>query len=183
MNRIIKIIISFLIGAVYLGFFDWLQGKFGTEIYDTSIQSILKIPLEFGILTLIISQLVPWFEKNFEFENIKSSIKETIFELFFYTILYFITLMIFLPSYLIVLLFLFLILSKSSFTYKSGDWKYLFAFGVIGPILECALVHLGTFQYYHNDMFGIPYWLPLLWGNGGLVVRRLFNLPQLKWRI
>lgn len=179
-----RAILSFLIGAIYLGFLDWLQSYCGVEIYPVSFWEWLKIPLEFGILTLFLSQAIRWFEGNVEFEKIKSSLAEAVFELFFFAGLYIITCVyVLVPSYLIVILFLGLTLSKCFITYKEGDWKYFVILGGLGPVLESLLVNWGTFKYYHADMFGIPYWLPLLWGNGGLLARRLWNLPQLKWRI
>jgi hypothetical protein len=174
-------IISFLIGAIYLGFFDWLQVLAGVEIYTTSSKwHHIKVPLQFGILTFLLSFIVPWFEKHFEYKKINTSLKETIFELIFFGIMYLCTLVVWVPSFIIVAMFVYLILIKLFFEYKAGDVYYFLALGFLGPCLESTLVHLGGFRYAHADILGVPYWLPLLWGNGGLVVRRLFNLKILK---
>ncbi len=135
------------------------------------------------MLTLILSKLIPWFEKNFEFDKFKSDVTDAIFELIFFGYMYIITLFVIVPSILIVILFLVSLVWKMFFTYKQGDWIYFSALGILGPILEGTLVQLGSFRYAHTDILGIPYWLFLLWGNGGLLARRLFNLPQLKWKL
>lgn len=80
-KQIYKLIIAFLIGAIYLRSLDVLQVKFGVEYYNTTLLSWIKIPLEFGILTTILSFLVPLFEKDFEKnKNIKPKLSEIIVE-------------------------------------------------------------------------------------------------------
>lgn len=48
---------------------------------------------------------------------------------------------------------------------------FLLAFA--GPATEATLVHLGTFQYVNKVLFGVPYWLPLLWGSGAFLAQSL----------
>ena len=57
-----------------------------------------------------------------------------------------------------------------------GDWAFALAAALAGPAVEAALVAFGAFDYTEPDVLGLPIWLPLLWANGGLVVRRLFGL-------
>jgi hypothetical protein len=54
-----------------------------------------------------------------------------------------------------------------------GDWLYALAAAVLGPLAEIAILGTGAFDYAHPDVAGIPMWLPALWANGGLLIRRL----------
>ena len=54
-----------------------------------------------------------------------------------------------------------------------GDWVYALAASVLGPAAEAVISALGAFDYVDPDFAGIPIWLPALWANGGLLIRRL----------
>jgi hypothetical protein len=54
-----------------------------------------------------------------------------------------------------------------------GDWAYAGAAAVLGPLGEIVVSATGAFDYAHPDFAGIPMWLPALWANGGLLIRRL----------
>jgi hypothetical protein len=54
-----------------------------------------------------------------------------------------------------------------------GDWAYAAAAAVLGPLGEIAISATGAFDYAHPDFAGIPMWLPALWANGGIFIRRL----------
>jgi hypothetical protein len=54
-----------------------------------------------------------------------------------------------------------------------GDWAYALAASVLGPAAEAIISALGAFDYLDPDFAGIPVWLPGLWANGGLLIRRL----------
>ena len=56
-----------------------------------------------------------------------------------------------------------------------GDWAYALAGAVLGPAAEIAILQTGAFEYAHPDVAGIPIWLPALWANGGLLIRRIFG--------
>jgi hypothetical protein len=62
-----------------------------------------------------------------------------------------------------------------------GDWAFALAAAAAGPAAEAAIHAFGAFDYTEPDFLGLPVWLPLLWANGGLVIRRLFGplaVPQ-----
>ncbi len=40
---------------------------------------------------------------------------------------------------------------------------YLFGF-VLGPVSEILLIHRGAWAYTEPGLFGVPLWLPFLWG-------------------
>ncbi len=54
-----------------------------------------------------------------------------------------------------------------------GDWAYAAVAAVLGPLGEIAISATGAFDYAHPDFAGIPMWLPALWANGGLLIRRM----------
>ncbi len=54
-----------------------------------------------------------------------------------------------------------------------GDLVYALAAALLGPLGEIAILGTGAFDYAHPDVAGIPMWLPALWANGGLLIRRL----------
>ena len=54
-----------------------------------------------------------------------------------------------------------------------GDWVYAAAAELLGPLGEIAISATGAFDYANPDFAGIPMWLPALWANGGLLIRRL----------
>src|SRR5947208_3584979 len=56
-----------------------------------------------------------------------------------------------------------------------GDWAFALAAAVAGPAAEAAIHALGAFDYTEPDVLGLPLWLPLLWANGGLAIRRIFG--------
>ena len=44
---------------------------------------------------------------------------------------------------------------------------------IAGPSVEAIISAAGAFDYADPDFAGIPMWLPALWANGGLFIRRL----------
>jgi len=56
-----------------------------------------------------------------------------------------------------------------------GDWAYALAGGLAGPVAEILIAATGAFDYADPDVAGIPLWLPPLWANGGLFIRRLLG--------
>ena len=54
-----------------------------------------------------------------------------------------------------------------------GDWAYAVLAAVLGPLGEIAISATGAFDYSNPDFAGIPMWLPALWANGGLMIRRV----------
>ncbi len=75
-----------------------------------------------------------------------------------------------------VLSFTALILSGLIFMlrYNQGE-ATLFSIGILfGLIIEIGLRRLGSQQTWHRaSFFGIPYWLPIAWGIGFVIITRL----------
>jgi hypothetical protein len=61
--------------------------------------------------------------------------------------------------------------------YESGE-VHLYAFGVaLGLVIEVGLGQIARLQHWENaSLFGIPYWLPLIWGFGFVAIRRIGNI-------
>lgn len=55
---------------------------------------------------------------------------------------------------------------------------HLFAFGILmSLIIELGLGLIARSQNWsHASLFGIPFWLPLMWGYGFVVMRRIGNV-------
>jgi hypothetical protein len=56
-----------------------------------------------------------------------------------------------------------------------GDWAFALVAAIAGPATEAAIHALGAFDYTEPDFLGLPLWLPALWANGGLAIRRIFG--------
>jgi hypothetical protein len=56
---------------------------------------------------------------------------------------------------------------------ERGDWAYALIAAIAGPAAEALISAAGAFDYAEPDFAGIPMWLPALWANGGLFIRRL----------
>ena len=44
-----------------------------------------------------------------------------------------------------------------------------------GAISETVAIHFGAWSYPQPALFGIPYWLPLVWGIAGIFIKRLYQ--------
>jgi hypothetical protein len=64
---------------------------------------------------------------------------------------------------------------RLGFAATRGDWAFALAAAVAGPAAEAAIHALDAFDYTEPDLLGLPVWLPALWANGGLAIRRLFG--------
>jgi hypothetical protein len=70
---------------------------------------------------------------------------------------------------------------RLAFVPARGDWAFALVAAVAGPAAEATIHALGAFDYTEPDFLGLPLWLPLLWANGGLAIRRIFgalSVPQ-----
>jgi len=62
----------------------------------------------------------------------------------------------------------------------SMNWSYGYLIFFIlvlisGPAAEATAIHFGTWRYEDPFFFGVPIWLPLVWGNAGLYIVRLWS--------
>ncbi len=71
------------------------------------------------------------------------------------------------------------ILLSALLLYKASPGeRVLFGIGVVmALIIELGLGLIARSQHWsHASLFGIPYWLPLIWGYGFVVMRRIGNV-------
>jgi hypothetical protein len=68
-----------------------------------------------------------------------------------------------------------LLAARLAFVPVPGDWAFALVAALAGPAVEAAIHAIGAFDYTEPDFLGIPLWLPALWANGGLAIRRLFG--------
>jgi len=61
--------------------------------------------------------------------------------------------------------------------YNKNEWK-VFLFGIVlGFLFEIGGDLIYKAQYWENaSLFGIPIWLPLMWGYGFVFIRRIGNI-------
>jgi len=65
--------------------------------------------------------------------------------------------------------------ARLAFAAAPGDWAFALVAAVAGPAVEATIHAIGAFDYTEPDFLGIPIWLPALWANGGLAIRRIFG--------
>lgn len=58
---------------------------------------------------------------------------------------------------------------------KDGKDIFLFiAISIIGPLSESVMISAGAWFYATPHILGFPIWLPFLWGNAALLIKRLY---------
>ena len=133
------------------------------------------VPLEFGLAGLAAGIAIPWIERAAGPGRLpRWSPAERLLELVLLAALYGATalwdgdgavwLLAGLSSLVVARLVLWSV---------PGDWAYAAIAAVLGPLGEILISATGAFDYAHPDFAGIPMWLPALWANGGLLIRRL----------
>ncbi len=72
---------------------------------------------------------------------------------------------------------IFLIGLSFAIKYHRQEWKVL-VFGItLGFLFEVVGDFIYKAQYWENaSLFGIPLWLPLMWGYGFIFIRRIGNI-------
>jgi hypothetical protein len=133
------------------------------------------VPIEFGLVGAAVGLVLPSLEQVVaNGETPHWSLAQRAAELLLFTGLYVATALVepggavFLAIALAALALL-----RVVFGGVRGDWAYALAAAVLGPAAEAVISALGAFDYVDPDFLGIPIWLPPLWANGGLLIRRL----------
>jgi hypothetical protein len=133
------------------------------------------VPIEFGLLGLAVGLAAPTIERwAAPVGGVRFAPVERIAELGLFAGLYALTALVGddQPGILACALAVLALLRLTALG-APGDWIYMVAAAVLGPACEALLVALGVFSYTNPDVAGIPIWLPALWANGGILVRRL----------
>ena len=132
------------------------------------------VPLEFGAAAALAGALIPFLERRVGPPRLpRWSVGSRIAELGLLVAAYASTVLLQDVPAVVTLALLTLLAARLALWPVRGDWAYALAAGLAGPAAEAALAGAGAFDYADPDVAGIPLWLPLLWANGGLFMRRL----------
>ena len=103
-----------------------------------------------------------------------SILKKIILELI--PILIMIALIPFFKEIILVILFIIIILIAFKIKYQKKE-VVVFLLGLIAmTMIELIFISTGIETFAHNKLFGIPLWLPLIWGYGFVVIKRIIQL-------
>lgn len=57
--------------------------------------------------------------------------------------------------------------------HKKEDFVIFVVAAIMGPFAEIISIYFGAWYYASPDFLGIPFWLPMLWGITGVMIRRI----------
>lgn len=132
------------------------------------------VPLEFGLAAVLAGALIPWLERLVgpprppQWPPIVR-----IAELCLLVAAYTSTVVLADAPAVVTLGLLALLAGRLLLRPERGDWAYALIAAIAGPVVEAVISAIGAFDYADPDFAGIPMWLPALWANGGLFIRRL----------
>jgi hypothetical protein len=167
----------FLLGAVLGTLLDGIHAYGDVLVYPNPAfgRWAWFVPVEFGLVGAAVGLLMPAMEQAVaDGETPHWSLAQRAGELALFTCLYLATALVepggavFLAVALAALA-----LFRVVFGGVRGDWAYALTAAILGPAAEAIISALGAFDYVDPDFAGIPIWLPPLWANGGLLIRRL----------
>lgn len=173
---------SFALGASLGTGLDALHVYGDVETYANPVIGQLGwfVPLEFGLVGLVAGVIVPALDRRLAGQTLAWPLGVKVRELALIVALYAATVAANgWGATLLVAAFTVLVMLRVTRGAVPGDWSFALVAALAGPAVEAALVALGAFDYTEPDLLGLPIWLPALWANGGLVVRRLFGLDAL----
>jgi hypothetical protein len=135
------------------------------------------VPLEFGLVGVGAGLAVPRLERlGGAPSGIGWTVRRRVLELFLFAGLYVSTTLVAGPGAVTLAIALAgVAAARLARREAPGDWIYVLIAAVLGPSAEAVISALGAFAYNDPDFAGIPVWLPSLWANGGLLIRRLIR--------
>jgi hypothetical protein len=171
-----RLAICFLLGAVLGTAFDGIHLYGDVESYPDPAfgRWAWFVPLEFGAVAALAGALIPSLERFAGPPHLpRWSPATRLAELCVITAAYTSTVVLDDEPVILTLGLLALVTGRLLLRPAAGDWAYALIAAVVGPAVEAALSAAGAFDYADPDLAGIPLWLPALWANGGLFMRRL----------
>ena len=134
------------------------------------------VPLEFGAAGALAGALIPVLERHVgPPDPPRWSPAARIAELCLLVVAYTSTVVLDEAPVLVTAGLLALLAIRLTVRRVPGDWLYALLGAVAGPLVEATLAAADAFDYADPDFAGIPLWLPALWANGGLFIRRMFG--------
>lgn len=76
------------------------------------------------------------------------------------------------PYLLLTILIAFLVI-YFFFKHKVEDVLFFIVPFILGPASEIIAIKLGAWSYAQPQFYGIPFWLPVLWGISGLYIKNI----------
>jgi Protein of unknown function (DUF2878) len=136
------------------------------------------VPLEFGLAGAVAGASIPLLEQRVGPSALPDWNRAA--ELVVIVAAYLCTVVLDGLPVLVTVLLVALLGVRLTFRPVAGDWAYALIAAVAGPAVEATLSALDAFEYADPDFAGIPVWLPALWANGGIFIRRFFG--PIVWR-
>jgi hypothetical protein len=176
---------AFALGAALGTALDALHAYGDVETYPHAELGRLGwfVPLEFGLAGVAATLAVPALERRFGPPRPpRWSLPERLLEVALIAGLYGLTVLgNGSPAPFVLAVLLIVLAIRLTLFSTTGDWAFALAGAVLGPAVEAILAAIGVFHYTEPDIAGVPMWLPAIWANGGLLVRRVFGplaVPQ-----
>jgi hypothetical protein len=169
---------AFALGAVLGTALDAIHVYGDVETYPNEVIGELGwfVPLEFGLAGVVAAFAIPVIERLYgEGTPPAWTWWERVREVPLLAGLYVTSVAANGPnSAIFAIALLVLLAARLAFTTARGDWAFALVAAVAGPLTEAAIHAIGAFDYTEPDFLGVPIWLPALWANGGLAIRRMF---------
>jgi uncharacterized protein DUF2878 len=174
-----RILAAFALGAVLGTGLDAIHVYGDVETYSSEVFGELGwfVPLEFGLAGVAAALAIPILERRFgPGHQPVWTAWERLREVILLTGLYVTSIAVNGPNAALFLIALVVLLAvRLRFVSTRGDLGFALTAAVAGPVVEAAIHAVGAFDYTEPDVLGLPLWLPGLWANGGLAIRRLFG--------
>jgi hypothetical protein len=92
-------------------------------------------------------------------------------------LLFFVSLGIFKSEFVSTIILITCIVITFSIKNYENEWLLLVVGIIVGALFEIGGDWVYKLQYWEmNSFFGLPYWLPLLWGLGFIVIHRIGSM-------
>ncbi len=80
-------------------------------------------------------------------------------------------------EYFISLALILFLLTSLKFSKEKNEWEIFVLGYAVGFLMEYIGIYFYKLQYWEQaHFFGMPLWLPILWGIGFIYIRRIGNL-------
>jgi len=76
-------------------------------------------------------------------------------------------------DYLLTLSYIIIILISFKIKYVKNEYEIFIAGFILMSIFEFIFISTGVETFIRNSLFGMPLWLPFLWGYGFVAIRRV----------
>jgi hypothetical protein len=174
MPAAVRLATCFCLGAVLGTLLDGIHVYGDVESYPDPLVGRWAwfVPLEFGLAGALAGALIPTLERLAGPPEPPPS--NLVAELAVIVAAYLSTVVFDDAPVAVTLGLLALLTIRLTYRPVTGDWLYALIGAVAGPAIEATLSATGAFDYADPDVAGIPIWLPALWANGGIFIRRLF---------